>query len=97
MSGCQHENFTADVAVARILDGEGTDPVSYVATVKVSCADCGEPFGFRGPPAGVSWREPRCAIDARSIDLPLMDPSEQRLAGPLPAAERGPMVYEVHP
>lgn len=97
-SVCRHEDFRADVAVDRIADdGKGENIVHFIAHVTVCCTQCGETFGFRGPPGGHSWDEPRCAVDARKISLPLMSPTELALAGPLPVMRRGPMVYEVYP
>lgn len=95
---CKHEHFRADVAVGRIADdGIGEDIHSYVADVTVKCLDCAQAFGFRGPPGGFSWTEPRCQVDGCMISLPLMSPLELQLAGMLPVMSRGPMVYEVHP
>lgn len=97
MRACEHANFRADVDVIRITDNTSGDVSQFMAEVRVECADCGAKFGFRGPPAAVSWREPRCTVDALEIQLPLMSPAELELAGPLPALERGPMVYETTP
>jgi hypothetical protein len=94
---CEHPDFRADVSVGRITDGEDGPVTQFVADVTVQCVACGEFFGFRGPPSGHSWNEPRCSIDTKRISLPLMSPHELALAGPLPAAARGPMVYEVYP
>lgn len=98
MSDCKHEDFEARVEVTRIADdGSGENPHSFHADVTVVCAHCRAPFGFKGPPGGLSWSEPRCSPDALSITLPLMSPAELELAGPLPVLARGPMVYEAHP
>ena len=29
----------------------------------ITCIECGEAFGFRGPPGGHSWDEPRLALE----------------------------------
>jgi hypothetical protein len=98
MSDCAHENFDAAVDVVRISDdGTGEDIIHFIASVRIRCVDCGEPFGFRGPPGGHSWDEPRCDVSALTIQLPLMSPAELVLAGPLPTLSRGPMVIDVHP
>lgn len=97
MSACEHEDFQADVEVVRITDGAGGAVTQFMAEVTVRCVGCGEPFGFRGPPAGHSWLEPRCSLDALQLRVPLMSSAELKLAGPLPAYERGPMVYEANP
>lgn len=94
---CAHEDFEAHVEINRLHEDGEDGPHSFLADVTIHCVQCGEFFGFRGPPAGHSFREPRCRIDARQISLPLMSPAELELAGPLPAADRGPMVYEARP
>lgn len=95
---CEHHDFAATVEVSRLHERDGDDsPNAFTAQVRVECADCGAPFGFKGPPGGFSFAEPRCSIDALMIELPLMSPTELELAGPLPAARRGPMVYEAGP
>ena len=95
---CQHEIFRADVEVNRIADdGTGEDIVHFIADVRITCTECGEAFGFRGPPGGHSWDEPRCQVDGLRITLPLMSPAELEMAGPLPVMARGRMVYEVYP
>jgi hypothetical protein len=90
------------VEVHRLVDNhqpeDGTAEVAqFVAEVKVRCHECGADFGFRGPLGGHSYREPRCAVDAKTIHLPLMPPAELELAGPLPVMARGEVVFEVGP
>jgi hypothetical protein len=91
---CPHENFVAACDVIRLQEEEGQGPHSFVMKAEVRCADCGAPFAFKGPPVGLSWSEPRVSMDARTLHAPLMSPSEQQLAGPRHALDRGPMVYE---
>jgi hypothetical protein len=69
---CPHENFNAYVDVNRITASD-TDPtvVGYNADIKVTCADCGEPFRWTGIPAGVSPRQPMCSIDETELHAPL--------------------------
>jgi hypothetical protein len=97
VAACEHEQFEAHVDVDRLSQHEGGEVSSYLATVTIRCVGCGEPFGFRGPPTGLSWAEPRCSPDARELRLPLMDPAELELNGPLSAMARGRMTYEVRP
>lgn len=95
---CRHEDFVSEVEIHRLTPDEGGDEiVTFVAELQIRCNDCDAAFGFRGPPAGFSFREPRCRVDATQISLPLMSPAELQLAGPLPVLERGPMVYEARP
>jgi hypothetical protein len=102
MTDCRHDKqHRAEVEVFQLTPDEqgeeGTDIVSVLAEVTIVCADCGAAFGFRGPPGGHSFHEPRCAVDAKKITLPLMTPAELELAGPLPVMARGPMTYEARP
>lgn len=97
-SDCEHQDFEGRIEVTRILAKDGdAEAWQFTADVTVRCVGCGELFGFRGPPGGFSWHEPRCTVDGRKISLPLMSPAELALAGPLPVFDRGPMIYEVNP
>lgn len=87
---CQHENFESDVAVGRIAAEEDGDIVIFVADVRVKCVDCGESFGFRGLPPGMSWGEPTRTVDALEACLPLLSPSDLALSGPLPGLSADP-------
>lgn len=70
-SPCPHETFTAEVAVNRLTDGGG--PVtSFMADVRLSCAECGEPFRFVGVPFGVSPGQPCVSVDGRELRLPVL-------------------------
>ena len=78
---CHHENFTADCDVRRVLDDrEGGDLTAFALDVRVRCADCGEPFGFRGVPCGVSVvGQPMRSADALELRAWLLSPSERAL------------------
>lgn len=98
MSGCAHPDFEAHVEVSRLIASEAQPDVhAFHADITIRCAVCQAPFGWAGPPAGLSWSEPRCSVDALTLRAPLMSPSELRLAGPLAAAARGPMTFEASP
>lgn len=95
---CTHEDFVCVGDVKKIVELEGSqDVIHTVIDLTVACAECGASFGFKGPLGGHSWDEPRCSIDALTIHLPLMSPTELVLAGPFPVMSRGPMVIEVLP
>lgn len=82
---CQHDNFHANVDVTRILDGEDDgDPTHFVAEVTIRCADCDEPLGFKGMPAGMSFDRPMVSVGGDEARLPLLSPAELNLYGPLP-------------
>lgn len=69
---CKHEQFFAQVNVARIEDTGG-----FYADVTVKCVECDTPFHFVGVPGGLSPREPRCDPFALELRAPIKP-------GPLP-------------
>lgn len=69
---CPHENFTANVAVNRILRSDDDPTVAgYSADITVNCADCDEPFRWTGLRAGLSPRQPMCSVDETVMCAPL--------------------------
>lgn len=71
---CRHLDFHATVDVGRIGEadpGSGGMPTGYLAEVTVTCAQCDEPFRFTGVHAGMSFEQPRCSIDARTLIAPI--------------------------
>lgn len=68
-----HEHFDASVSVGRIGTEETQDgsPRAYIADIKVSCTQCGEPFRWSGLRAGVSFAEPRVSVDETELHAPL--------------------------
>ena len=78
---CEHINFTADVRVGRITDGDGGEVTHFTADVSLKCADCGESFGFRGLPYGYTPGHPTVSIDHLEARLWLLSPTQLRLAG----------------
>jgi hypothetical protein len=71
---CTHENFTAKIAVGRILDVG-----KFVADITVNCVECGEPFRFVGVPAGLSYEHPAVSIDGLELHAPIEPEIEKRL------------------
>lgn len=63
---CPHENFTAQVNVARI-----TDTGRFMADVTIQCAACGSPFHFLGMDAGLHFAKPMVNPDATEARLPI--------------------------
>lgn len=67
---CPHENFVAVVKVNRLTADNG--PVEgYTADIRVNCADCGEPFRWIGPRAGLSANRPTMSVDETELRAPL--------------------------
>lgn len=82
---CVHENFEARCDVTRVLDGreesEGGELVAFALEVRIVCTGCGEPFGFRGVPCGVSVNgQPMRSMDALELRAWLVSPAELELA-----------------
>jgi hypothetical protein len=71
---CQHLNFTAQVAVARV-----EDIGAFVAEIQVRCVECDEPFRFKGVGAGFSYDRPTVAIDGLTLHAPIEAQGEPAL------------------
>lgn len=63
---CQHLNFDASVAVARI-----EDVGRFRAEVSIKCRDCGVPFLFQGLQPGYSAGGAHVSMDGLRADLPI--------------------------
>jgi hypothetical protein len=86
---CAHERFKAEVAVGRLTDGELGPVTAYVADVRVSCLDCGEPFCFRGLKAGYDAAGASVSVDGQEAHLALVPSSAD--AESFVAQVRGPL------
>ncbi len=77
---CDHTRHHVDLEILFLEDRQ-----RYLAEIKLTCAECGKPFGFRGLPVGIST-ESGAHVDptAQTLRLVLLSPSEMELAGPLP-------------
>ena len=71
---CAHENFKADVKVARLLDSG-----KFMAEIRVVCLDCDEPFRFVGVQAGLRFDGPAVSIDGLELRAPIEPELEKRL------------------
>lgn len=89
---CDHENFVAIAEVHRMVNAEDQDsPHAFMCELRVQCAHCDAPFGFKGMPGGVSPDQPMVSVDTLEARLPLASPTELALAGlSLPPVERPP-------
>jgi hypothetical protein len=72
MAECEHINFRVDANIARVQRSE-EDPtiVSFMADLRVKCADCDKPFEWIGFPMGYSPNEPRVSIDGKECRAPI--------------------------
>jgi len=61
---CPHLNHEAWVDVQR-LTASDDDPtvIGYTTDIKINCAECGEPFRWKGVQAGTSQTSPMCSLD----------------------------------
>lgn len=90
MAECQHEDFVAHVDVGRITAEEGGDPVTFEASLTITCAHCAARLGFRGMAAGMSYAFPTRSPDALEARLPLLSPAELELQGGLAGLKEDP-------
>lgn len=68
---CPHENFEAMVDVNRLTATEGGQVEGYSANIRVTCADCGEPFRWIGAGAGLRPDRPCVSVDETEMRAPL--------------------------
>jgi hypothetical protein len=61
---CKHENFRANVRVARL-----EDTGRFIAEITVNCDQCGVPFQFLGLEPGVDTDGARVSIDGLEANL----------------------------
>lgn len=83
---CNHLNFQAECQVRRLTEGDNGPITSYVAEIHIKCADCGQVFGFLGPPAGTRNELPTTSQDGLELRCPIVP-------GPVPRF--GPVFYEL--
>lgn len=83
---CAHENFRCDCSIGRLTKEEGGEVASFVAEIKVQCAECDLPFHWVGVPGGVSYRRPMSSADSLELRAPIAPGAE---------FQRGPFVFEV--
>ncbi len=71
MSDCPHEEFSANVAVARIIDAS-----VWYADLTLCCAACGQKMEFIGFPMGLSPGEPMTDVTGTELRIPFKGYSE---------------------
>lgn len=69
---CSHENFFANVAVARISDSQ-----VWYADLTLICDQCGEKMEFIGFPMGLSPGEPMVDVTGTELRIPFRPYSEE--------------------
>lgn len=71
--GCLHNNFKAEVKVARIALSENQRTKEYMADVTIKCADCLKDFVFVGLPCGVSFGQPMVSFGGIEARMPIRE------------------------
>lgn len=74
---CEHMNFAATVGVGRLSKEEGGPITSYMADVRIRCADCGRPFQFLGLKPGIDTGGAAVSIDGLEARIALCPQGEQ--------------------
>lgn len=69
---CDHNNFAAEVAVARLTSTDGGPVTSYLAEIRIRCEQCGIPFEFRGLETGLNLQGAAMSIDAQEANLAII-------------------------
>jgi hypothetical protein len=88
---CQHERCAVSVEVVPLVHDESADSAqAFMAEVRVVCADCEQPFGFKGVRCGLSLAEPMVSPDGLELRVPLMSPAEVGMRGPLAGLDQAP-------
>lgn len=65
---CEHMNFHATVEVNRVQHPEA---MSFLADIRIRCADCEHPFAFVGLPCGMNYTEPMVSPDHLELRAPV--------------------------
>jgi len=68
---CTHQNFKGEIAVNRLTREEGGEVRSFMADLRISCADCGRPFQFIGVPFGLLSDKPTMSADMQELRIPI--------------------------
>jgi hypothetical protein len=68
---CPHENFRTDVDIQRLCSVEGGPVDAFRADIRIQCEDCGEPFRWIGPEAGLMANRPMVSVDETELRAPI--------------------------
>lgn len=81
MSDCEHAEFESTVTVNRLQDSPDAPISAYYADVIIRCAQCDEPFLFRGAGIGLRPDRPMTNVEQTEIRLPIVPKSAPRNFG----------------
>lgn len=71
---CLHSEFRAEVDVTRLYEGKEVgpgNPDGFCAEITITCAKCGEPFNFIGPPTGSLLEGPTVDPFGTTLRVPI--------------------------
>ena len=68
---CQHREFSAQVNVTRLTDGDDGPVTGHTTDITVRCIECGLPFRWRGIPFGSSPHHPCLSVDGLELRAPI--------------------------
>ena len=69
---CPHATHEAWVGVHRLTASDDAPTViGYTTDIKITCAECGEPFRWKGVQAGTSQTGPMCSLDEFTLHAPI--------------------------
>lgn len=76
---CQHEDFEARVAVARLepTKATGATAMHFMAEVRIHCTQCKRPFQFLGLDPGIDLGGARVSIDGLEANIAICPQGEQ--------------------
>lgn len=68
---CPHEAFDVLATVNRLQPAPDEPVSAYVTDLRITCADCTEPFRFIGVQAGLRPDRPMCSVDETELHIPV--------------------------
>jgi hypothetical protein len=68
---CLHDNFLMSPNVRRVQEDPKGPVIDYILEFSIKCADCLQPFRFRGPFAGIVFNQPVVSDDELTLSVPI--------------------------
>lgn len=59
------------MGVNRLAHDHDAYPEAYMAEIRLTCADCGEPFRWTGLSAGINFRVPMTDVTGQELRAPI--------------------------
>ena len=83
MTHCEHKQFSAIVEVNLLTKGDDGPVHGYLAEIRITCVECGQPFEFVGVEAGLMMDKPMASVDAQQLRAPIR-PKGSRIMPAIP-------------